>query len=113
MKVHHSITDGVGGMALLAELVDLEREPEPARRRDDLPAVPAADSFGTVALVRDSLTHTSRRMLGITRRIPGRVTSDDVRGACAIRSAPAANVASDRAFGRPAARAGDRADVAA
>ena len=32
MKVHHSITDGVGGMALLAELVDLEREPR-ARRR--------------------------------------------------------------------------------
>ena len=27
MKVHHSVTDGVGGMALLAELVDLEREP--------------------------------------------------------------------------------------
>ena len=54
MKVHHSITDGVGGMALLTELVDLEREPEPDRE-EDLPAVPGAESFGSVALVRDSL----------------------------------------------------------
>ena len=45
MKVDHSITDGVGGMALLAELVDLDREPDPDLE-EDLPAVPAADSFG-------------------------------------------------------------------
>ena len=60
MKVHHSMTDGVGGMELLTELVDFEREPEPTARR--LPAVPGAESFGSVALVRDSLTHTSRRI---------------------------------------------------
>ena len=76
MKVHHSITDGVGGMALLTELVDLEREPGELDDELDLPAVPAPDTFGTVALVRDSLSHTSRRMLGIARRTPGRVTSN-------------------------------------
>jgi diacylglycerol O-acyltransferase len=76
MKVHHSVTDGVGGMALLTELVDLEREPGDLDDELDLPAVPAPDTFGTVALVRDSLSHTSRRMLGIARRTPGRVTSN-------------------------------------
>jgi WS/DGAT/MGAT family acyltransferase len=76
MKVHHSITDGVGGMALLTELVDLEREPGELDDELDLPAVPAPDTFGTVALVRDSISHTSRRMLGIARRTPGRVTSN-------------------------------------
>jgi WS/DGAT/MGAT family acyltransferase len=76
MKVHHSITDGVGGMALLTELVDLEREPGELDDELDVPAVPAPDTFGTVALVRDSLAHTRRRMLGIARRIPGRVTSN-------------------------------------
>ena len=84
MKVHHSVTDGVGGMALLTELVDLEREPD-RTASDDLPAVPASRARSArVALVRDSLAHTSRRMLGIARRIPGRITSRDVRGACAI-----------------------------
>ncbi len=76
MKVHHSITDGVGGMALLTELVDLEREPGELDDDLDLPVVPAPDTFGTVALVRDSISHTSRRMLGIARRTPGRVTSN-------------------------------------
>ena len=76
MKVHHSITDGVGGMALLTELVDLEREPGELDDELDLPAVPAPETFGTVALVRDSISHTSRRMLGIARRTPGRVTSN-------------------------------------
>jgi diacylglycerol O-acyltransferase / wax synthase len=76
MKVHHSITDGVGGMELLAELVDLERDPAADPDEDvNLPAVPAPNTLGSIALVRDSLTHTSRRALGITRRFPGTVAS--------------------------------------
>jgi len=68
MKVHHSVTDGVGGMALLALLVDLtEDAPEPT----DVPAVPAPETMGTRDLVRDSLSHTSRRWLGVARRLPG------------------------------------------
>jgi diacylglycerol O-acyltransferase / wax synthase len=77
MKVHHSVTDGVGGMALLAELVDLERDPE-THVDEDLPEVPAPEAFGSVALVRDSLTHTRRRLLGIARRIPGRVVANTI-----------------------------------
>ena len=112
MKVHHSITDGVGGMALLTELVDLEREPGELDDELDLPAVPAPDTFGTVALVRDSLSHTSRRMLGIARRTPGRVTSNTF---AAVRdpAGAAANVAITARSVSRAARAGDVTDVAA
>ena len=69
MKVHHCVTDGVGGMALLAELVDLGAEP--ADNSDDAPAAAAPESMDAVALVRDSIMHSSRRMRGVTQRIPG------------------------------------------
>jgi len=75
MKVHHSITDGVGGMALLTELVDLERDPVMVEEDAHLPAVPPPSTLGSIALVRDSLTHTSRRVMGITLRLPRRITS--------------------------------------
>ena len=69
MKVHHSVTDGVGGMALLAQLVDLSADaPGPA---GDPPASPAPEKMDALGLIRDSLVHSSRRMLGVTRRIPG------------------------------------------
>ena len=41
MKVHHSVTDGVGGMELLAHLVDLARD-APDASDDDIPAAPRA-----------------------------------------------------------------------
>jgi diacylglycerol O-acyltransferase len=69
MKVHHSVTDGVGGMALLAHLVDLTADAvEPI---GETPASPPAESMDGVGLIRDSLRHSSRRILGITQRIPG------------------------------------------
>jgi len=74
MKVHHSVTDGVGGMELLTELVDFEREPS-ADTDEDLPAVPAPEPLDATALVRDSLSHTRRRALGIAARVPGMFTS--------------------------------------
>src|SRR5690349_23106552 len=62
MKVHHSVTDGVGGMALLAHLVDLSADaPEPA---GDAPAPPDPESMRALALVRDSVVHSTRRALG-------------------------------------------------
>src|SRR5580765_7224360 len=71
MKVHHSVTDGVGGMALLAQLVDLT--PDATQPVDDAPAGPAPESMDAVGLVRDSLVHSSRRMLGVMRRLPATV----------------------------------------
>ncbi len=70
MKVHHSVTDGVGGMALLTELVDLERDPV-VNPDAEMPAVPAPESFTTTALVRDSFAHNRRRTVGIVSRVPG------------------------------------------
>jgi WS/DGAT/MGAT family acyltransferase len=67
MKVHHSITDGVGGMELLLHLVDFERgAPDP----DDRPAVPPAEHPSAFSLVLDSIAHTRRRAFGVARRMP-------------------------------------------
>jgi WS/DGAT/MGAT family acyltransferase len=78
MKVHHSVTDGVGGVELLTQLVDLERD-APERFRDR-PA-PAAEVFPNGGLIRDSLSHTTRRWLGIGRRAPGTIVSAGVSSA--------------------------------
>ena len=77
MKVHHSVTDGVGGMELLAHMIDVERDaPEPSAT--GLPPAPAPEPMGTRALVRDSLGHTTRRMLGMAQRLPGVATRSAV-----------------------------------
>ncbi len=68
MKVHHSVTDGVGGVELLTQLVDLERDaPERLKNR---PA-PNAEVFEAGDLLRESIAHTTRRWLGIGSRVPG------------------------------------------
>ena len=68
MKVHHSLTDGIGGMSLLLEVVDLERDAPEAGER---PVEPEPEPFDTLGLVRDSVSHSTRRALGIARRVPG------------------------------------------
>ncbi|GIU89033.1 MAG: hypothetical protein KatS3mg010_0132 [Acidimicrobiia bacterium] len=90
MKVHHSVTDGVGGMTLLSELVDFTPD-APAAVPDDAPEAPAGESLGTVELVRDSLAHTRRRLLGIASRVPGTVAGAAV-GAARHPAAAASNV---------------------
>ena len=47
MKVHHSLTDGVGGMELLAHLVDVARDAASPSELDT-PAIPAPEHIGTV-----------------------------------------------------------------
>jgi WS/DGAT/MGAT family acyltransferase len=72
MKVHHSVTDGVGGIELLAQLVDLERDVPPGAAAARLPdsAAPEPEALGGTALMRESLNHTTRRWMGIARRVP-------------------------------------------
>ncbi len=67
MKVHHAVTDGVGGIDLLSQMVDTERD---AEEPVDLLEPPAPEPLGMLALLRDSLGHTTRRGLGISRRVP-------------------------------------------
>lgn len=68
MKVHHSVTDGVGGVELLAQLVDLAAD---AGLPTDTPAAPAPEALGGADLVRESIAHTTRRWMGIGSRVPG------------------------------------------
>jgi len=71
MKVHHTVTDGVGGMALLALLVDLTAD---AIEPTDRPAVPAPEFMNGRSLMRDSVVHSARRMFGVARRVPTTAT---------------------------------------
>ncbi len=67
MKIHHSVTDGVGGVEILAQLVDLAADAEPPT---SAPAAPAHETIGGAALMRESIEHTTRRWLGIGSRVP-------------------------------------------
>lgn len=61
IKLHHSVTDGIGGMRLLSYLVDLEREP--AGRPPDAP-VPTPEQLSTTGLTLDAISYTSRKLVG-------------------------------------------------
>ncbi|MCC5950832.1 MAG: wax ester/triacylglycerol synthase family O-acyltransferase [Acidimicrobiia bacterium] len=78
-KMHHTITDGEGGIRMSEQFVDLERDPPPpepvdtsAWRSESPPAERHAD---LLAAAGDALAHTARRSLGATRRAaPGAVS---------------------------------------
>lgn len=65
MKIHHSITDGVGAVKLYMSLVDLEREPA---EEPPMPEAPAPERPGLLERMLDSAEHERRRQLGIARR---------------------------------------------
>ncbi|HUS60820.1 MAG TPA: wax ester/triacylglycerol synthase family O-acyltransferase [Acidimicrobiales bacterium] len=67
-KMHHTITDGVGGVRLSAMFVDLEREVPDL----EVPFLSPADDAGSSSFLNqvvDSLGHGVRRQLGISRRV--------------------------------------------
>jgi diacylglycerol O-acyltransferase / wax synthase len=67
-KIHHSITDGVGGVKLMMELVDLERYPsvEP-----EMPPAPAAMPLSETRRVLDAMIYESGRQLHRTAKMAG------------------------------------------
>jgi WS/DGAT/MGAT family acyltransferase len=65
-KIHHSITDGVGGVKLMMELLDLERSPSGV---DVLPDAPPADVPSETRRVADAFAHEARRGLGGLRSL--------------------------------------------
>jgi diacylglycerol O-acyltransferase len=69
-KMHHTITDGVGGIRLSAMFLDLQRDaPEPAATAaHDDPRRFADSPEGIVADIAEALAHGLRRQLGIGRR---------------------------------------------
>jgi diacylglycerol O-acyltransferase len=78
VKVHHSMTDGVGGLELLMGLFDLERTPD-ERAADLVESMGARELevLTSMGLVGRSIDHRRRRALGIARRGVG----DVARGA--------------------------------
>lgn len=65
-KLHHAITDGVGGMQIAMLLLDLEREP--AGDEEPMPPVPDGHVLSPAERTLDAVTHLARRNLGIARR---------------------------------------------
>ena len=112
MKVHHSVTDGVGGMALLAHFVDLAPDAAEAARPRRPGRARARGRRACSTSCAHSLAHTRRRALGIARRVP----ADDRRTrrprASAIPIGTASDVAAHDPLDRPHARARDEPDVA-
>jgi WS/DGAT/MGAT family acyltransferase len=84
IKVHHSMTDGVGGMKLLMMLFDLERDPGAPGPDEELSDLPV---FAPLGLVGRSLDDRRRWAFGIVRRglanafAAARATARDAQGA--------------------------------
>jgi WS/DGAT/MGAT family acyltransferase len=69
LKVHHSVTDGVGGMELLAHFVDLVAD-APEKPAREIPAAIPPENARVLGVARHSVAHTRRRVTGIARRTP-------------------------------------------
>jgi diacylglycerol O-acyltransferase len=71
MKLHHALTDGIGGMEMAKYLFDLEPEPGVP---GPMPAAPRAARTRTLCLTLDALRHDARRVASFmrdgTRAIP-------------------------------------------
>jgi hypothetical protein len=65
MKLHHAITDGVGGVKLAMHLFDLDRD---GADRGAMPAEPPVHVMGQLERMIDAVNHERRRNLGIVRR---------------------------------------------
>ena len=79
LKLHHSLTDGVGGMDIARLLFDVE--PKPADL-GSLPEAPAGENLDTIDLVRDALGYGWSRLLGFSREL---LTSAPADAANAVR----------------------------
>ena len=64
MKIHHAITDGVGGMKIQLELLDLEPD-APLR---DMPPLPEVHVMSQTERFVDAFNHERRRQLGMLKR---------------------------------------------
>ncbi len=68
-KLHHAVTDGVGGIRISEQFIDLS----PDATEPLSPGRPSAepDEAGLIASTLDTLTHNVRRGLGVARRAGG------------------------------------------
>ena len=71
MKVHHAITDGVGGIKLMLETFDAEPDPGDL---GPMPEEPEVHVMSQPERVVDAVLHERRRTLGVAKRSLGNVT---------------------------------------
>jgi WS/DGAT/MGAT family acyltransferase len=71
MKIHHSITDGVGAVKIGMVLFDLERTPAPPP--PPMPSAPVVKVLNRAERFLDAFGHERRRQLGMARRFPSRL----------------------------------------
>ena len=67
IKVHHALTDGIGGIQLATHIVDLERHPTGAPR--SLPELPVGHTSGPLDRIVDAATYNGLRMMGTARSV--------------------------------------------
>lgn len=73
MKLHHSLTDGVGGMDIARLLFDVEPDPGDL---GPMPEAPIGENLGTVDLVRDALGYGWSRLFDFSREMLTSAPSD-------------------------------------
>jgi WS/DGAT/MGAT family acyltransferase len=69
LKLHHSISDGMGLVRMTEALVERSRAAPPVEKA--APEVPEAREWSQLELARDELAHEWRRQLGRLRRLGG------------------------------------------
>ena len=96
MKVHHALTDGIGGIQLAAHVVDLERQPE---RTELLPPEPEPAATNLVHRVGDAVgldlarwTHLAGSLAGAAPRAAARAVRNPAH-AVATAAGTAASIA--------------------
>ena len=72
VKVHHAITDGVGGVKLMMAMLDLEPDAEDDRELH-LPPAPDAVTANEPQRMVDALAYESRRQMGNATRAVGSI----------------------------------------
>jgi WS/DGAT/MGAT family acyltransferase len=65
MKVHHALTDGVGGMQLAMLLFDVDRDPG---ELGELPPVPDGEAIDTYGIVRSAIGHDVQQVIEFASR---------------------------------------------
>ena len=81
-KMHHTITDGEGGIRLAEKFTDFERDavhPDPVIEVDD---TPVGEDFGESA--REAVTHNVRRFGGVAQRVVRSIVTNPVGTASGV-----------------------------